>query len=204
MPEGNSNVITVDRPVTLYIKFPAGVFPRYVEFRNNRGDIEYFRVLYGKLNRIKLNLVKGGTYFSNQPFEIVKMTSIEIPKQFPKLPPAERNRWKPLKFVDNPALKGTPARIFTETGVVEHGPDYYKYPKCVREFIDLHEQGHLFYKTEEYCDLWALVNYLRLGYNRSTAYWTLCNVLKKTPANVQRIEQLVFNIKKTQNESKPA
>lgn len=194
------NSIHVMGACTIYIKFPPGIFPRYVEFRNGAGEIEYFRQLFGKLNRIKLNLVKGGDYYCNQPFDLVKKVAIEIPENFPKLPLSERNRWKPVKYVDNPNLKGTPARIFTDTGIIEHSPAYHSYPKCVQVFIDLHEQGHLFYRTEEYCDLWALINYLRLGYNRSTAYWTLCNILKKTPANVQRIEQLVFNIKKTQNE----
>jgi len=193
-----SNHIYVAAPCTIYIKFPSGVFPRYVEFKSISDEVEYFRQLFGKLNRIKLNLIKEGDYYCNQPFDLVKKVPIEIPKDFPRLPMSERNRWKPVTYVDNPELTGTPARIYTQTGIIEHGPEYYRLPKCVRVFIDLHEQGHLFYKTEEYCDLWALINYLRMGYNRSTAYWTLCNILKKTPANVQRIEQLVFNIKKTQ------
>lgn len=194
--------IETDSPVTLYIKFPENVFPRSFKLAKANGDIEYFRQLNGKVNRIKLNLPRSGNYYSNYPFILLKKTPIELPTKKVKLPPAQRNRWKELTFVDNPNLAGTPARIFTGTGVVEHSPEYYKYPHSVRLFIDLHEQGHLLYETEEYCDLWALVNYLNMGYNRSTAYWTLCNILKRTNENVKRIETLISNIKKTENGTK--
>ena len=173
--------------------------PRKFCLFNKAGELYYFRYLDGKTPRIKFNIVEPDEYSGNTPFDVVKTTAIETPETYPKLPPAERDRWKDLKFVYNPNLKGTPARIFSDSGVVEHSPEYYEYPKPIRLFLDLHESGHLLYKTEEYCDLWALINYLRMGYNRSMAYYTLYHILRRTSANLDRLNFLLSQIQITQN-----
>lgn len=157
----------------------------------------YFRHLPPGTPRIKLNIPDADTYTGNVPFEIVKTVAIETPEQYPELPPAERSRYKNVRYVYNATLTGTPARIFTNTGIIEHSPAYFQYPKPIRLFIDLHEEGHLFYATEEYCDMWALVSYLRQGYNRSMAFYTLYTILGQSAANVQRLEYLLTQIKIT-------
>lgn len=190
--------ISVNSPTTFYIKFTKSM-PRYFSLTDRKGKLYYFRYLDGKTPRIKINIPDSGTYTGNHDFEIVKQTGIEIPSDMPKLPPAERDRWHSNPdYIYNPDLKGTPARCFSEIGVIELSPQFYSFPKPIQEFIRLHEVGHFFYKTEEYCDLWALVNYLREGYNRSMAFYALNNILMKTPANVKRIEELINNIYQTQ------
>lgn len=161
----------------------------------------YFRHLPPGTPRIKLNIVDPDTYEGNVPFDIVKNVAVETPEQYPELPPAERKRYKDVKFIYNKNLTGTPARIFTNTGIIEHSAEYYTYPKPIRLFIDLHEEGHLFYATEQYCDLWALISYLRMGYNRSMAFYTLYSILGQSAQNIKRLEFLLTQIKITADAS---
>jgi hypothetical protein len=163
----------------------------------------YFRHLPPGTPRIKFNIVDPDSYSANVPFDIVKVTAIQTPEQYPALPAAERDRFKDVTFKYNPNLTGTPARIYSKSGVIEHGPDYMSFPRPVRLFIDLHEQGHLLYKTEEKCDLWALVNFLRMGYNKSTAFYALHNVLNSTPQNIKRLDNLLHNINISSDANNP-
>lgn len=188
--------IEITRPVTLFIKF-TGEKPLCFKLTGKRLGLYYFRYLPPGTPRIKFNIIDADTYTANVPFDIVKTTAVETPAQYPELPPAERTRIKDVKFIYNPNLTGTPARIYTATGVIEHSPQWKALPRPIRLFIDLHEQGHLFYATEEYCDVWALVNYLRMGYNRSMAFYTLYNILGKTDNNIKRLEYLLTQIKIT-------
>jgi hypothetical protein len=171
--------------------------PRYFSLTGKRNGLYYFRHLRPGTPRIKFNIVDPDEYVSNVPFDVVKTVAVETPVRYPKLPAAERNRMKEVTFVYNPNLVGTPACIYSQSGIIEHGPSYYKLPKPMRLFIDLHEQGHLLYKTEKYCDLWALVNYLRMGYNRSVAFYTLYNILGQSAENINRLEILLNNIETT-------
>jgi hypothetical protein len=85
--------------------------------------------------------------------------------------------------------------------VIELSRDYYDYPKAIQDFILEHEKGHLLYKTEEKADLYALVNCLKKGHNRSMCFYALSHILKKSPANMERLKSLLNNIQKTQNNS---
>lgn len=186
-------LLNINKPATVIVSF-NGVPPRYFCLYDDKGRTYYFRYLDGKTPRIKFNMPDPGQYNSNHDFQVVKTMNIETPDHYPQLPPAERDRWKEPIFVYNPNLTGTPARIFTDTGVIEHSPDYYRYPPPVRLFLDLHEQGHFLYQTEEYCDLFALINYLRMGYNRSTAYYTLSQILSRSNDNLNRLKFLLTQI----------
>lgn len=175
--------------------------PLYFSLTGEKNGLYYFRHLKPGTPRIKFNIVDPDIYQSNVPFEVTETRAVETPVNYPVLPPAERNRYKPVTFVYNPNLKGTPACIYSKTGIIEHGPKYFTLPRPIRLFIDLHEEGHLFYATEEYCDIWALVNYLRMGYNRSMAYYTLYNILGKSSANIKRLEFLLTQINVTADAS---
>lgn len=215
-----------NQPATIYIKFAGGLLPKKFEVRNSRGELYYFRYLDGKTPRIKFNVCHADTYFSHTPFEVVKIVDIEIPTDLPTLPDFSRDRIKDFTIVYNPNLIGTPARVFTKDGIVEKGRDLYKYPKPLRVFILLHEVGHFFYgltdeditrarrmkqadgekfvkdkkqQGEENCDTFALINYLKMGYNRSMAYYALSKVLARSPGNIGRLKALFYNIQKTQS-----
>ena len=99
---------------------------------------------------------------------------------------------KPYKFVFNPNLNGSPARNFSQTGIIEYGNNFLNLPAPVKTFILLHEIGHFFYKTEKYCDIFAAKNFIDMGYNNSTAFYALSKVLRESAANKER-ENFLFN-----------
>lgn len=193
-------MIRVTDRCTVYIRFTHEM-PRKFVLKNDFGSIEYFRILDGKTPRIKFNLLRGGYYNSETPFEVVKIVPIEIPSDLPALPAHERERMKPYKVVHNPALLHSPARVFTQTGIVETGPKFDDFPKAIKDFILWHEIGHFYYETEEKCDLFALINCLKRGHNRSMCYYSLSRILHRSPANIERLKSLLRNIEKVN--SKP-
>lgn len=185
-------MINITAPSTVFVKFLSEV-PRLFIFGKEDGSVEFFRYLYGNVPRIKFNIPNVGKYLANVPIEVTKITPIQIPiLSLPVLPPADRDRW-----VDNPEIVFNPsldsvARNFTDLGRIEIGPKFYKIIKPMQEFIILHEKGHFLYSEEEDADLFALVNFVRMGYNQSTAYYTLENVLKQSRQQVDRLKNM-FN-----------
>lgn len=178
---------------TVYVNF-TGEMPRKFTLKNSKGEVYFERFLDGKTPRIKFNIVHPDNYTGNVPFEVVKISPIEIPTPSIDLPPYERNRLKDFVIIDNPELEGTPARVFTQEGVIEKGKRLYDFPKPMRVFFLLHEVGHFFYKTEEYCDLFAYYHFLQMGYNQSTAMYCLTQVLRKNANNLERVKFLYNKI----------
>jgi len=213
------------QPGTYYIKFTGAELPRTFKLYHNKYGLYYFRVLQGKAPRIKFNLVHPGQYTANAPFEVVKVNEIEVPENLPLLPDYERDEVKDFVIQDNFDFTGSPARVFVKEGRVETSRNFYNLPKPVRVFILLHEVGHFFYginqadikkaesmndrdareyltkrrnESEAKCDLFALIQYLRMGYNRSMAFYSLSRVLKESQANIERLKKLIGNIQVTQ------
>lgn len=178
--------IKIDKPETVYIKF-LGVLPRVFRLRDNKGKLYFERNLDGKTPRIKFNVPNEGVYYTDNEIEVLKQVDIEIPELSFTLPKYERDRIKDFVIIDNPNLHNTPARVFTFDGVIEKGSRFNSYTKPMRVFFLLHEVGHFYYKTEEYCDLFALVHFLQMGYNMSTAMYCLTKVLRKNDQNVKRV-----------------
>lgn len=184
--------INISSPSTVYVQF-TGEMPRLFVVYDLSGEVNYFRYLNGQVPRIKFRMPVPGMYHSDNDFQVIKTVPIEIPDNLPLLPAPERDRWKDISYVYNPSLT-TVARIHTDTGVVEHGPRYKALTRPMQIFIDEHEKGHFFYKTESLCDLYALVNFIRMGYNESTAYYILSNVIKRSSDQMERVKQLFKNI----------
>lgn len=192
MPQ-NINKLSVSSPSTVYISF-TGEMPKLFLVYSGKGVVEYFRYLDGKTPRMKFNLVSTDDYTCNVPCEIIKIVPVEIP-DLPRLPPAERDRLKgEPDVVYDPSWTVSPASNFTNENTIVCGPAWAALIPPVRLFILLHEQGHFFYMTEEYCDLFAFVSFMRMGYNKSTAYYTLSKVLRKSPQTVARIKTLLQTI----------
>lgn len=215
----------VSKPSTIYLSFPNGV-PNTFKVYSDQHGLYFFRQLKGLTPRIKFNVCHAGNYKFNVPVKIEKVANIEIPSDLPGLPPYERQDIKDFVIVDNPNIpNGSPARVFVKEGRIERGRTFYNLIKPVRVFVLLHEIGHFFYgitqadidkansmgaaEGEKYlrekrndsemkCDLFALIQFLRFGYNRSTAFYSLATVLNKSPDNVRRIKELLNNIQKTQ------
>lgn len=192
--------LSVKNPCTVYVQF-KGTLPNLFTIVDEEGDYYFFRHLNGKTPRIKFNIPDPGNYTFSHPVNIVKITGIEIPDNLPTLPPAERSRYKgDPEIIINPELDDM-ARNYTNDNVIVFGKRWLALPKPIQLFIYLHEKWHFFYMTEEYCDLGALVDFLRMGYNRSTAFYALDHFLTKNSLNRHRIKQLFNNIQKTQKES---
>jgi hypothetical protein len=198
--------MTINKPVTVFIRFIHELPMKFI-LSNERGEVVFFRYLDGRTPRIKFNILEPGEYSGNVAFEVLKKEQLQKPFNLPDLPQPERNRRKDFKLVDNFSLIGTPARIYSEgydgnsQPVIELSRSYYDYPKAIQDFILEHEKGHLLYKTEEKADLYALVNCLKKGHNRSMCFYALSHILKKSPANMERLKSLLNNIQKTQNNS---
>lgn len=195
--------MVINNPSTVFVQFTGTPLPKYFCLFDDKGRIYYFRHLDGKTPRIKFNIPDPGSYDGHISFDVIKTIPIETPAKYPALPPAERDRWKKLTFVYNPELAGTPCRIFTDTGIIEYGDDYKKLPPPIKLFLNLHEIGHFLYTTESYCDLYALISFLRMGYNRSTAYYALSKILSRSPENMQRINDLFSSITVNGDHFKP-
>lgn len=192
-------------PQTIYIHIPNPPRRFCVYKTSDNSDVEnneyYFRYLSPNMQFIKFNVPEKGEYFSYTPFEIQKAVGIETPTTWPVLPPPQRDRFKSTTIKINPLLKGgTPARIFSDTGVIEVSPDFSGLPIPVRIFLLEHEKAHMLYRDEEFCDLFAMVNFLRMGYNASNAYYSLTNYLKTSPENIERMKFLFSQIQKTQKQ----
>lgn len=195
--------IVINSASTVYVKF-TGTLPNRFVVTDSYGEVEYFRHLDGRTPRIKFNLPDPGRYVGNTDLDIVKIVPIEIPDDLPVLPPAERDRWtlNPVIIYDENWTE-SPASNFTLDGVIMHGPAYAAMIRPIRIFIDLHEKGHYFYCTEEYCDLYAFVNFIRMGYNRSTAYYALSKVLHRTSQGIARMNAMMRSIIQTTGDFSP-
>lgn len=216
----------IDKKCTVYGSF-TGVLPKTFDVYNSKGELYYRRALNGRTPRVKFNVLHADNYTTNVPFNVIKIGALELPDRLPDLPPYSRNRVKDVTITYNPDLSGTPARIHTNTGVIERSPSFFELTKPLRVFILLHEVGHFFYgvnaddintakqfndpvqakaylkkkmlQGEMNCDTFALIHFLRMGFNRSTAFQALKNVLKRSPENMKRLQSLLNNIKQTQN-----
>lgn len=156
----------------------------------------FFRLLNKKYPSIKFNLCHAGDYSMTSGI-VEKIGAIEIQKFNYKLPPHDRERMKFFEFRKNPTLTGSPARNFTKTGIIETGTKFPHYPFAVRLFILLHECGHFYYFDETNADAWAAKTFVDMGYNESTALYSLSNVLNfETKRNKDRIETMLSNVQK--------
>lgn len=146
---------------------------------------------------IKVNCVPSGNYtFTPQPDKIDSVPLEKKAWQKLTLPPPERNRFKKYTIVTNEYLSGTPARNYSHIGEIQVSPEFHNLSIQVQRFIVLHEIGHFFYETEWKCDLFALRNYLKLGFNPSNAFLALKNILSHSKENIERIETLYQSILK--------
>lgn len=192
-----SSEINIPIPCTVAVRLKPdsnGNFPYKIRLHSANGELYYLRELDGTLGEVNINIVHAGKYTSNIPVDVQNINTLKRSGYDIDLPQPERNRVKPFKIVENDDLgvNDTPARIFTDTGVIEVGQKFKQYPPPIRLFILLHEFGHFYYKTEWKTDLFALKLYLMLGYNESNAFYALSKVLGHSEQSVDRIKR-IFN-----------
>ena len=192
------NIIRNNHPTSYTIRF-TGDNPELFNLYDENGKLFYFRKLGQKKNEIKINLPINGDFATdrNTPFEIIKSGPLEVSTLKKPLPLPDRNftfDGLTIKEGKPEEMGNTPARIYPKLKLIEIHPKWYNYPAPIRLFIALHELGHLRYKSEESADLWALNEYLKLGYNMSMAYYALSEILHRNKANIARINSMFNNV----------
>lgn len=183
------HVLKNSSPSTLLIKFfePTD----YFELRDSRGRLYYYRYLPNGTNEIKINLPDKGLYYFNNDCQIEdKPLQIIDGIYYVKLPKQERHREKEVTIRHNPNQTGSPAIIYTDEGIIVTGTKFLDLPIPMRIFVLLHEKGHFKYSTEKYCDLYAFVEFVKMGYNPSTAIYCLSDVLRQSPMKDERVYSL--------------
>lgn len=175
-------------------------------------------VIFAAANIGVANIYRNGKLYAEKPFLssqfqfnfpfkgkylIVSDTDIKIKEVKPiekiqhniVLPLPDRDKvFKVNKIVFDDS-KPSPARIFTDVGIICVNRKFLSYPVEVRLFILLHEIGH-FYYTEEYkCDTYAAYHFLEWGCNPSQAFESLAGVLHDNATNDKRIDN-IFNLLK--------
>jgi hypothetical protein len=84
----------------------------------------------------------------------------------------------------------TKARIDTNTGEMDLSDEIFLYPKPIWHKIFFHELGHHLYYTEKYCDHFADLCLLKLGYNPSQLFkGTICSLTPKE----NNMERILYN-----------
>jgi hypothetical protein len=191
-PLSNMQKVKIHEPSTLLLRRNGAKEARIYD---KRGRKIYRRYFGGRADNFSVNLPQAGEYYLPDNFDIRDRLPLVPCKVKFTLPEPERNRLKPFRIEYKPDLIGTPARIFTDAGLVEIGPEFNRHEPPTKLFILLHELGHYYYKTEWKTDTFALYWYLKLGYNKSQAFYALTKVLKTSPANMERILNLFNKIK---------
>lgn len=160
-----------------------------VALLDNIGGVDYERVFNEKQKSFKINIPKIGMYSikTDQP-----ITYIVVPLMYEKLPILPKPDRKP--FVDlkltfkKTSLNGSPARINIRTGVILLNEKFDRMPKYIKRFIIQHEIGHLYYNSEQNCDLYASYVLLKKGYNLSLNTNSLKGSLSNSDLAKQRIK----------------
>lgn len=185
------NIFKIVQPSTVLFTFDEP--PQYVNVYL-KNELYYFRNLGGKFYKIKFNVKHPGKYFIDVDCANIKVIPIEITPLNFELPEPDRQRLKPFQFIYNSELTGTPARNYTNTGIIEYSSYFKTLPFPLRLFILLHEIGHFYYKDEENADAYAAKVFIDNGYNESTAIYALTKVLHPTDKNEKRILSLFKKI----------
>ena len=181
----------IERPTTARLTYQGAPrsFRVYSE-QNNR--LHFYRPNEKGLKTITVNFPRPGFYgIENAP--TVELLPLQK-KTYPvNLPDAERTQAAApgeMFITENFDVQHTPARINPKTGEVQVCAGFSDLPNEVRFFILLHELGHRKYKTETFCDQFALKKFLECGYNPSQAVIALTRILKPSRENMERISNI--------------
>ena len=136
------------------------------------------------------NAVKPGEYTFSQPVQKTEATGLKKLSTWGiNLPAKERHYKADFYIIKNPNYEGR-ARMYKETGEIQTGQGFDGLNEQIQEFILLHEIGHFYYSTEWKCDLYALMQFLKKGYNQSQAFIALEKVLSHSAENSDRINKI--------------
>lgn len=178
----------IDGNKTVFLSYTASGKPSGITIFKN-GE-EWIKRAVTEVDKIKFNTVTSGNFEFPKGWAITSIKDTVIKPFEATLPPPERSRVKPFVIKYNKHLEGTPARIFTlhTPAIIEVSKGFRKLRPQIRMFIILHELGHMLYQTEEYADMYALSNFLNMGFSANEAYCALAEVLSNP-----HHERILFN-----------
>ena len=163
---------------------------------DEKGRIYFYRLLPNGCKNFKVNIPDPGTYHFSVNAVVKEKPLIVIPEVFRiRLPKKERNRNSSYFTEYDPNQTNSPAIIYTfdnSAAKIVFGRKWKDLSTPMKVFVGLHELGHLRYTTEKFCDLWAAVEFIKMGYNPSTAIYSLTDVLKDSPGKSERVN-FVYN-----------
>lgn len=135
---------------------------------------------------MKFNLPKGNYFSENVIYKLEKPVVYLVPP----VPHPEKNvEMRDLKIEVLPEqMIGGKARIDTLTGSVQLSEEIFSLPRPVWQKIFFHEIGHHLYYTEKYCDHFADLCLLKLGYNPLQLYKGSVCSLRHNRENVERFK----------------
>lgn len=164
---------------------------------NAKGEIWISREWNLTQKECNVNIVYTGEYTGSRPFKAKRNGDITTGGHDIQVHIPERFRFKDFIIEHRNDIGSTPARINTTASpaVIQVSDKWKSYPPQVRLFVLLHEMGHMFYKTEDKCDNFALKLYLMQGFNASQAFYALSKILHPTGEGLQRIQKLFQTLK---------
>lgn len=187
--------IKVTRPVSLF--FYAESPCDFIVYTNGKMYLEKH-----EQGRVKINLPISGKYEVKTRAQFLEQKPIEKTVFWYDLPKPDRDVPFNIKkfFLEN--NQDSPARNYKSKGIITVNKKFMSLPIEQRMYILLHEAAHHYYSEEILCDLWALNEFLEMGFNGSQAFLALFGVLNCDAANPERKARNEKRIKEIYNELK--
>jgi hypothetical protein len=183
---------TIKTPICLYFENP---YPEALVITTAKG-YGYFYRKTNEVDVIKVNIPHPDHYISNIPyFDESKIIDFTDTAKKIILPEPERERMVNdfyHNFKDD--IGHTPARIYAKKGAIQlNKKNFYEIPCQSQIFIYFHELGHIYYKTEWKCDLFAYKLFLLENLNPSQAVLALTRFLRSDEESLERIKS-IYNL----------
>lgn len=164
------------------------------------GRIYYDRPFEKPQTDYQFNIPDSGDYIAKLDCEGIISEHIFGLEPYTKkilLPAKEKTGSKMTGYdiIYNPNITSTPACVNVKTGIIYINDKFKSFPIYAQKFIIQHELGHRFYKTEQFCDIYATYKMLQKGYNQSSCVQALRNTLKRSSLATDRIETVFGALK---------
>jgi hypothetical protein len=186
--------LLIKKPTTLKV---VGSFNSIVVLKDN--VVFYQRVFDKTRNEAFVNLPDVGVFDVKINGSNIKigLTDLVKSKKIINLPPIQKNTKLTLgkyQIIKKRGFDGSPASIHTTDKKIYLNDRFFELPIYAQKFIMFHELGHRFYSSEFACDLYATKKMLEKGYNESSCVLSLSNVLRRTPFNTKRVENILGDL----------
>lgn len=170
-----------------------------VQITDGTGACVYARIFEKPSNKFCVNLPKKDTYkIHSNSCEIFKVYETQDQHRFEGLTLPAKQWVRAEKIIRIVNLKNSkqlgPAQTDVHKGIIYLNPSFWQYPKYIKDFILAHEEGHLNYMSEHFCDMYAVNKVMKNGGNLSCCMLSLKIALKRTPNNIERTKQLFKKI----------